>query len=243
LMIAAIAVLAGCADVVAGFARMPSTSMPVEAQRPARAELAVVALTRPSVVKVRAPASSCQKLLEGTGFVVAPHKVLTAAHVVAGSDSVTVSVDGAEFDAAVVSYHPTADIAIIDVPGLSAQPLNLASFPAATGTEALALGYPNGGSFAAVPARVREVADLTGPDIYRTTKVTRQVYIVTMAGGLLPGTSGGPLIDMDGHVLGVMFGNDTQQPDTGFGFTSVEIAPEMAAIHDTQPVATGACVS
>jgi S1-C subfamily serine protease len=69
------------------------------------------------------------------------------------------------------------------------------------------------------------------------------VYIVTIAGGLLPGSSGGPLIDMDGRVLGVMFGNDTRQPDTGFAFTSVEIAPETAASHDAQPVATGACIS
>jgi S1-C subfamily serine protease len=242
-MIAAIAVLAGCTDVVEGFARMPSTSMPTETQRPAPAEHAVVAAARSSVVKVRAPASSCGKLLEGTGFVVAAGKVLTAAHVVAGSDSVTVSVDDDQFDAAVVSYHPTADIAILDVPELSAQPLNLASFRVPMGTEALALGYPRGGSFAAVPARVSEIAEITGPDIYRTTQVTRQVYIVTIAGGLLPGSSGGPLIDMDGRVLGVMFGNATQQPDTGLAFTSVEIAPEMAAIYDTQPVATGSCVN
>ena len=35
--------------------------------------------------------------------------------------------------------------------------------------------YPGGGPFVANPARVREVIELTGPDIYRTTSVRREV--------------------------------------------------------------------
>ena len=41
-----------------------------------------------------------------------------------------------------------------------------------TGTDAVVLGYPGGGDFAATPARVRETIELNGPDIYHTTTVT-----------------------------------------------------------------------
>jgi hypothetical protein len=91
-------------------------------------------------------------------------------------------VDGEAFDARVVSFDPQVDISIIDVPQLSAQPLSLASSAVTAGTEALVLSYPNAGSFVAMPARVREITDLNGPDIYRTTAATRQVYIIDSDG-------------------------------------------------------------
>jgi hypothetical protein len=51
-------------------------------------------------------ATGCEKVLEGSGFVVAPNRVMSNAHVVAGSASVTVESDGQVYDAAVVSYDP-----------------------------------------------------------------------------------------------------------------------------------------
>jgi S1-C subfamily serine protease len=232
-----VSALTGCGDVVERLARKATTSTSAETPQPAPDHDAAVARTKPSV-------NSCSKILEGTGFVIAPSKVLTSAHVVAGGQTVTIDVDGAAFDAQVVSYDPNADIAIIDVPGLPAPPLNLASFPVATGAEALMLGYPNGGSFAAVHARVRDMVDLNGPDIYRARKVTRQVYIVTIVGReSLRGVSGGPLIDMTGRVLGVVFAAQVQDPHTGFALTTDEIAPQMAAIGKTEAAATGDCVS
>lgn len=237
-----VSALAGCGDVLERFGRKPSTSTSVATPDPASAD-DPVAVARHSVVKIRAEASSCNELHEGTGFVVAPNRVLTNSHVVAGGDTVTVEVDGTTFDARVVSYDPNADIAILDVPGLSAQPLSLAGFPVTAGTEALMLGYPHAGPFDATPARIREMLELNGPDIYHTTAVTRQVYIITIPDGRpLQGVSGSPLIDMDGRVLGVVFGNEVEDPDTGFALTSVEIAPQMAAIGNTEPVATGACI-
>ena len=232
-------VVAGCDGVVAGSARMavvlPSPGAPTPAPS--------VETVRHSVVKVRAPASSCGKLLGGTGFVVAPHKVLTAAHVVAGSDSVTVDVGDEELAAHVVSYDSAADVAIIDVPHLAAPALDLAPLPVPVGTEATVLGYPDGGSLAAVAASVRGLVDLTGPDIYHLTRVTRAVYVVAIPGGLPSGASGGPLIDAGGRVLGVLFGDDVQHPDTGFALTSVELARQTPSTRRSAPVWTGECVS
>jgi Trypsin-like peptidase domain len=179
-MIAAVALLTGCGsinDVLERFGG--SLPTPVEAPAPAQADDPVVAAARPSVVKVRSPAESCQKVLEGSGFVVAPNRVITNAHVVAGSDTSSVDVDGTTYDAQVVSYDPTADVAILDVPKLSAPPLTFAGYAAKSGADALVLGYPNAGPFAATPARIREIIELNGPDIYRTTATTREVYTIT----------------------------------------------------------------
>ena len=58
---------------------------------------------------------------------------MSNAHVVAGSDSVTVEVDGQNYDASVVSYDPNADISILDVPDLPSAPLAFAMQPARDG--------------------------------------------------------------------------------------------------------------
>ena len=202
----------------------------------------VVAATKSSVVTIRAVAPSCQKLLSGSGFVVSDHSVMSNAHVVAGSNSVTVQdTDGNSHDATVVSYDPAVDIAILDVPGLPAPPLAFANAPAATGTDALVMGFPDAGSFEATPARIREVVELDGPDIYRTTTVTRQVY--TISGTVRQGDSGGPLLDLNGQVLGVVFGEAVDHPDTGFVMTAEQVSRELQNIGKTTAVATGSCIS
>jgi S1-C subfamily serine protease len=202
----------------------------------------VVTTAELSVVKIRGVAPDCEKVLEGSGFVVAPDRVMSNAHVVAGSNNVTVSTaDGQQYNASVVSYDPDVDIAILDVPGFPAQPLAFADGHAASGSNALVLGYPGGGEFAATAARIREVIELNGPDIYRTKTVTREVY--TIRGTVRQGNSGGPLIDANGKVLGVVFGAAVDDADTGFVLTANEVGQQLARIGNTQAVATGACVS
>ncbi len=204
------------------------------------ADSAVVASVRPSVVKVRGTAPGCQKILEGTGFVVAANRVMSNAHVVAGSDSVTVESDGQTYDATVVSYDPNEDISILEVPNLPAAPLPFAPAPAVTGTDVLVLGYPGGGDFAATPARIREVIELKGPDIYRTTTVNREVY--TIRGTVRQGNSGGPLINRQGQVLGVVFGAAVDDNDTGFVLTANEVSHHLDQVNNTERAPTGSCV-
>jgi len=229
----------GLPDVLQPFGRTPIVA--VDAPDAALAADPVVAATRPSVVKIRGVAPGCQKVLEGTGFVVAPNRVMSNAHVVAGAESATVEVDGRTYDAYVVSYDPQADISILDVPDLAAPPLEFAQGEAATGTDAVVMGYPGGGDFAATPARIRETIELNGPDIYRSTTVTRQVY--TIRGSVRQGNSGGPMIDRGGKVLGVVFGAAVDDADTGFVLTAEEVRRQFEKINNTQRVPTGACVT
>lgn len=202
----------------------------------------VVAATKSSVVTIRAIAPSCQKELEGSGFVVSDHSVMSNAHVVAGSNSVTVQdADGTSYDATVVSYDPRVDISILNVPGLAAPPLAFANAPAATGTDALVMGFPNASSFEATPARIREVINLNGPDIYRTTTVTRQVY--TIRGTVRQGDSGGPMVDLNGHVLGVVFGAAVDDAETGYALTANQVSGELQNMGNTTATTTGSCIS
>jgi S1-C subfamily serine protease len=229
----------GLPDVLQPFGRTPIVN--VDAPDAALANDPVVASTRPSVLKIRGVATSCQKVLEGSGFVVAPNRVMSNAHVVAGSETVTVEADGKTYDATVVSYDPNADISILDVPGLPATPLQFDMQEAATGTDAVVMGYPGGGEFTATPGRIREIIQLNGPDIYHTTTVTREVY--TIRGTVRQGNSGGPLIDKDGKVLGVVFGAAVDDADTGFVLTANEVAKQMAKVGNTQRVSTDTCIS
>lgn len=219
----------------------PTQVAEIEAPDPALTTSPVVNTTQPSVVKVKGVAQSCQKVLEGTGFVVAPNRVMSNAHVVAGSDSVTIEVDGQEYDADVVSYDPDADISILDVPNLPSAPLQFVDTEATPGTDGIVLGYPGGGPFTATPARVREVIKLNGPDIYRNTTVTREVY--TIRGTVRQGNSGGPMINRQGKVLGVVFGAAVDDVDTGFVLTAQEVARQMAKVGNVERVPTGTCIS
>lgn len=212
----------------------------VDPPDPSLADSLVVSKSVPSVVKIRGVATGCQKVLEGTGFVIAPNRVMSNAHVVAGSDSVTVEAEGKRYDATVVSYDPNADISILDVPDLPQQPLVFADEPAKTGTDAVVLGYPGGGDFVATPARVREIIELSGPDIYKTTTVNREVY--TIRGPVRQGNSGGPMINRAGQVIGVVFGAAVDDDDTGFVMTTDEVARQLAKIGNSVAVPTGACV-
>jgi S1-C subfamily serine protease len=213
----------------------------VDAPDATLADSLVVAKSRPSVVKIRGVATSCQKVLEGTGFVIAPNRVMSNAHVVAGSDSVTIEAEGQTYDATVVAYDPDADISILDVPNLAQQPLVFAEQPAKTGTDAVVLGFPGGGDFVATPARVREIIELSGPDIYKTKTVNREVY--TIRGTVRQGNSGGPMINRAGQVIGVVFGAGVDDDDTGFVMTTDEVSRQLAKIGNTAKVPTGACVT
>lgn len=197
----------------------------------------------PSVLKVSGVASSCSRGIEGTGFVFAPQHVMTNAHVVAGTDRLQVQApEQGALPATVVRFDPAADVAVLFVPGLAAPPLAFASAPAATGADALVIGYPQDGPFDVRAARVREQLQATGRDIYDTGSVTRSIYSIRAL--VRPGNSGGPLVDPSGHVLGVVFATAVDAQDTGFVLTNSEVADDAAAgTSATAPVGTGSCTA
>ena len=233
--------VSGFPDVLAPFSPTPITD--VGPADPVLLNSPVVRQAKASVLKVRGRARSCSRALEGSGFVVAPQRVITNAHVVAGTDQVQVEISpNNTLDAEVVSYDPEVDVAILKVPGLRAPVLPLAPKPAISGLSGLVLGYPLDGPYTASAARVRDRIHLRGPDIYNASTVVRNVYTVRAV--VRSGNSGGPLLDGSGQVLGLVFGAAVDNDETGFVLADDEIADQVnTATSRTTEVSTGSCAS
>jgi S1-C subfamily serine protease len=195
-----------------------------------------------SVVKVQGVAPSCQQSIEGSGFVISPDHVLTNAHVVAGvtQQQVVITDTGHAFAAHVVYYDPQVDVAVLYVPGLDLSPLRFAG-SASPGDDAVVAGYPmNAQTLQAVPARIGDIQDAQGPNIYQTSTVTRQIYEIRA--DVRSGNSGGPLLSPAGTVDGVVFAAAVGVSDTGFALTANEVSADAQAGADlTTPVSTLSC--
>lgn len=230
----------GLPQVLGPFGRTPIAS--VEPPDPALQGAPVVQQVRASVPLIHGVATSCQKALEGSGVVLAPGVVMTNAHVVSGTEGVTVETVNGTFDATVVLYDARNDVAVLRVPTLvGAPPLPLVTDHAERGSDAIVLGYPGGGPYTASPARVREVLNLSGPDIYQLGTVEREVY--TVHAQVRQGNSGGPLVNGAGQVIGLVFGAAADDPNTGFALTGAQIKPILdAALTSRNGVSTGVCV-
>jgi S1-C subfamily serine protease len=181
----------------------------------------------------------CGGIVFGSGFPVGTNLVLTNAHVVAGTQGTKVITNnGAAFGARVVLFDSQRDVAILYVPRFSLPALTEGGADA--GTQGAAIGYPGGGNELAVPAVVNQQVRATGRDIYGQNLVERTIWI-TQA-NVQPGNSGGPLVDLDGRVLGVIFAASTSQPGQAYALTDTEVQPDIdAAQGRTQAVPVGPC--
>ena len=194
--------------------------------------------------KIYGEAPSCDRRIEGSGFVFAREHIITNAHVVAGTDHVTVEVPGRRrpVAATVTLFDKDTDIAVLYVPGLSVRPLPMADpgKTAGKGDPALVLGYPKDGPFTIRTARVRSVIQVNGNDIYGTGRVRREIYAVRST--IRSGNSGGPMLDENGRVLGVVFATALDSSDTGFVLTNAAIAPDVRqGASATNAVSTQSC--
>ncbi|MEU6354607.1 MarP family serine protease [Streptomyces sp. NPDC047072] len=199
----------------------------VQPPDPKLASSAVAVRAQRSIVKVMGTATSCGKVLEGTGFVFGDRRVMTNAHVVGGVDEPTVQIggEGRKYDAKVVLYDWQRDIAVLDVPDLKAPALQFTTDDASSGDGAIVAGFPENGSYDVRAARVRGRIDAHGPDIYHRGTVNRDVY--SLYATVRQGNSGGPLLTPEGKVYGVVFAKSLDDPDTGYALTADEIQEDI----------------
>ena len=188
---------------------------------------------------VKVQGFGCGGIVFGSGFPVGPGMILTNAHVVAGTHSTTVHSDsGGSLAARVVLFDPERDVAILYVPRLAMPPLGQSS--AAEGTQGAAIGYPGGGAEQVSPAVVNGQVRAEGRDIYGQNLVVRSIWIIQA--NVQPGNSGGPLVDLDGKVVGVIFAASTSNQGVAYALTDAEVQPDIdQAEGQTQAVAVGPC--
>ncbi|POX41929.1 serine protease [Streptomyces sp. Ru73] len=208
----------------------PFSNEPIQEVRPPDPALAgspVAARAKRSIVKVVGTATGCAKVLEGSGFVFAPHRVMTNAHVVGGVTEPTVQIggEGQRYDAKVVLYDWRRDIAVLDVPSLRAPALRFADQDARTADNAIVAGFPENGGYDVRSARVRGRIQANGPDIYHRGTVARDVY--SLYATVRQGNSGGPLLTPRGEVYGVVFAKSLDDDSTGYALTADEVRTDV----------------
>ncbi|HEY9627745.1 MAG TPA: trypsin-like peptidase domain-containing protein [Coleofasciculaceae cyanobacterium] len=184
-----------------------------------------------SVYEKASPAVVSIDAGKGTGsgsIISADGTILTNAHVVAGSETVKVTLaDGRSFEADVVAFGESGlDLAIVKIRGQSNLPtLKLANAGAASvGQRAFAIGNPFGqfqGTFT------------TGI----ISRIDRDRGLLQTDAAINPGNSGGPLLNSQGEIVGVnsaIFSPGERTGNIGIGFAiSIDrVQPFLVAVRE-----------
>ena len=191
-----------------------------------------------SVLKIRGT-NDCGRGIEGSGFLYAPNRLMTNAHVVAGVDDPEVEIGGDVQTAAVVYYNPDLDVAVLsvdsgDLPTLSFDTDAQPNDPIAV------LGYPQDGPYDVEAGRIRSEQKLRSPNIYGDGTVIREVF--SLRGLVRPGNSGGPIVSAQGDVVGVVFAASVTDTDTGYALTAAQVSDSAGyGSSSSEEVSTGDC--
>lgn len=172
----------------------------------------------PSIVRVALILDSNEGRLlagAGSGFVVAPNLVVTAAHVVAQARqqpefqvAIVTQNDATILPARIIAFSPLSELALLEFRGANIRPVTLSEVEPHAGDPVVALGYPD-----------VDFQGASGPDLLRPTAPSRTSGEIALlreqapTGEPIPtinhqavissGSSGGPLLDQCGRVLGV----------------------------------------
>ena len=198
LLTAAVAVLAILATLACGGAATPSPESPTD----------ITENALPSVVQIITDSGS------GTGFIVSEDGlVVTNKHVVEDERRVAIRLaTGEEYRGNVTQRHSALDLAYIEIDSTrNFTPLVLGdSGGVRVSQSVIAIGYPLSEELGLEPTVSRGIISAMRDD-----------YLQTDA-SLNPGNSGGPLLDANGNVIGVitarMESSETGRPITGIGF-------------------------
>jgi S1-C subfamily serine protease len=146
---------------------------------------------------VRVRSETCIGVGSGSGFALDENTLITNRHVVVGSDRLEVSTwDGRTLSASSATVGTGGDIAIVNVNGRLPQTARLGP-RARRGDPVTVVGYPLGGR---LTLRRGTVVDRDDGFRFRIPgDVLRMTTLVK------PGNSGGPVLDDEGRVVGVVF--------------------------------------
>lgn len=216
------------------FPHIAAPPAPVQPPDPRVLRDPAIARAAPSVVRVLGTA--CGLGVAGSGWVVRPGLVVTAAHVVAGQSDTTVQPEGIGpyLPARAVVFDPRNDVAILRVPELAVPPLRVTE-PVA-GRAVAILGFPGNGPLTATAARVGLTAAVLSQDAYGHGPVERT--ITSIRGPVRHGDSGGPAIDSNGAVEATVFASRLDGK-SGFGVPSDLVLKALTRARG--PVSTGKC--
>lgn len=208
--------------------------------RPAHAD--DISATARSVVRVVSIAIVDDEVVgfgHGSGFAVAPNRIVTNAHVVDLASrypgNVVIGVVPSEgskgYEGRVIAIDKVHDLALIEFTGGRLPTVALYTGPVDEGGMVTALGYPGNVDM----ATARSVADYIHPlspirseGVFSGRRQMSGTDVLLHTAGIARGNSGGPLLDRCGRVLGVNSAiTGGEEGDTSFGFAIAD--SELAA--------------
>jgi len=192
----------------------------------------------PSVARVRTYVESRDTVFgpaeggpagQGSGFLYDDDHLITNDHVIGDPDTIRVqAADETWLEAEVVGRDPYSDLAVVELDGeLPGDPLPVATDLPAIGTEVLVVGAPLGLEGSATQG-ILGGRNRTIP----ASSTARERFSIADAiqtdAALNPGNSGGPIVTLDGTVIGVA--TATRGENLGFGVSARlvnEVVPRL----------------
>src|SRR5205085_4794699 len=192
----------------------------------------------------------------GSGFAIAPNRVVTNAHVVAMAQEgkqVAIGVipsQGAQATRArIVAIDPARDLALLEIERGTLTPIPLYTGPLDDGTPVAALGYPGNVDL----ATARSAEDYITPlpptrsiGIFSNVRPINGITTLLHTANIARGHSGGPLLDQCGRVLGVnTLITRNQDGDAPFAFAVAnrELTAFLGQARQPYQSVTTECVS
>jgi len=213
------------------FANVVEPALPAYSPRPLSTRHDVSA---PAGVVTVVAGGACHVTTLATGFVVAPHQVVTLAHVVAGERSFSVAGRAGR----VVAFDPRSDLAVLSVPGLSAAPLTLGS-SAAPASSAQVVGFRSATDRALTQAIVAGQVTGAGRSIYSGPVFTRTMVVVVAT--LTASQYGAPVM-VRGQVVAVAAQRSAADRSLSYAVPVGQLRDVLARVKATG-VSTQRCVN
>ncbi|PKP93258.1 MAG: serine protease, partial [Alphaproteobacteria bacterium HGW-Alphaproteobacteria-16] len=166
----------------------------------------------------------------GSGFAVAPNRVLTNAHVVEAAErypgnvmiGIVPSEGARSFQGRLIAIDVDRDLALIEFSGIRLPPLTFYNGPVNEGDSMVALGYPGNVDLATARSANDFITPLTpvrSQGVFSGRRDLQGVAVLLHTAGIARGNSGGPLLDPCGRVLGVNAAlTRADDGDASFGF-------------------------
>jgi len=251
----AVAVVLGFFSPASGGGSLPGSGA-VPAPTPSSAPLAsgqqdIVTKVKPGLVIINTTLQYDSEAAAGTGMVVnADGLVLTNNHVIENSTKITATVisTGKTYQARVIGYDQTGDVALIQLQnasGLKTVPIGNSS-SAKAGEAVVAMGNAEGqGAVTATAGHITALNQtITASDEAGSTSTETLYGTIQTNANIVPGDSGGPLASSAGVIGMDTAGNDPsdQEPAAGFAIpinTALSVARQIAAGHASSVITIG----
>ncbi|MFW2380705.1 MAG: S1 family peptidase [Acidimicrobiales bacterium] len=149
---------------------------------------------------VRVAARACPGVIHGSGFVV-DGLLFTSGHIAVHDQRLKVDRPGQSVESLVVATSTSLDVAVADAAGLIAVEMSLGPKPAREGESVFVAGFPDGRDLEMFEAKITRYGSASEWGV-----AGRRVMLLEPA--IRAGFSGGPVMDRDGLVVGMLAGVD-----------------------------------